>query len=273
MWKMNNKTKLYLLIAFTWTWFGWIAAYVISYLSNEVLVIDGTIFTLFTSGPINKTIMIQLLFMIAVYGPFVGFMMTNGFSNLIKKKNSLKHLWLYIVLIPLVSILPGFLLSVITSLDSITDLKFIIILTTIMTYFVSNLLTSGTEEFGWRGVLYPEMKATGMSFWDISFKGGIIWALWHYPLLVIMYLPFGLMVLLPSLVGFTASIIAMNYITNFIYERSSNIWAVVILHALNNTMSFTLVLLFPKTPFTILSSLLAWVIVWWIEKKYPKIIL
>ncbi len=88
-----------------------------------------------------------------------------------------------------------------------------------------------------------------------------------------MYLPFGLMVLLPSLVGFTASIIAMNYITNFIYERSSNIWAVVILHALNNTMSFTLVLLFPKTPFTILSSLLAWVIVWWIEKKYPKIIL
>ncbi len=176
-------------------------------------------------------------------------------------------------MIPLVSILPGFLLSVITSLDSITDLKFIIILTTIMTYFVSNLLTSGTEEFGWRGVLYPEMKATGMSFWDISFKGGIIWALWHYPLLVIMYLPFGLMVLLPSLVGFTASIIAMNYITNFIYERSSNIWAVVILHALNNTMSFTLVLLFPKTPFTILSSLLAWIIVWWIEKKYPKIIL
>ncbi len=83
MWKMNNKTKLYLLTAFTWTWFGWIAAYVISYLSNEVLVIDGTIFTLFTSGSINKTIMIQLLFMIAVYGPFVGFMMTNGFSNLI----------------------------------------------------------------------------------------------------------------------------------------------------------------------------------------------
>ena len=273
MLKMNKKTKMYLFIAFVWTWFGWITAYLISYTTNEVLVTDGTIFSLLASGSLNKSIMIQLLFMIAVYGPFIGFIFTQGFSSLTKKKNKLKHLWSYIILIPIILILPALVLSVIISLNSIANLNIIVILTTIITYFVSNLVTSGTEEFGWRGALYPEMKASGMSFWDISFKGGLIWALWHYPLLVIMYMPFGLMVLLPSLVGFTASIIAMNFITNFIYERSNNIWAVVVLHTLNNTMSFTLILLFPDTPFTIISSLVAWGIVWWIEKKYPQIII
>ena len=41
---------------------------------------------------------------------------------------------------------------------------------------------------------------------------------------------------------------------------------------LNNTMSFLLVLLFPGTPFTLLTSLMAWAFVWWIEKKHGAII-
>ena len=144
---------------------------------------------------------------------------------------------------------------------------------TILSYFASNLVTSGTEEFGWRGFLYPEMKANDMSFWDIAWKGGFVWALWHFPLLFILYMPFGYAVLIPSLAGFTASIVAMNYITNFLYEVMHNIWAEVLLHALNNTMSFVLILLFPGTPFTILSSLMAWAIVWWIEKKHAPLIM
>ena len=41
-----------------------------------------------------------------------------------------------------------------------------------------------------------------MSFWDIAWKGGFIWALWHFPLLFILYLPAGVAVLIPSLIGF-----------------------------------------------------------------------
>ncbi len=164
------------------------------------------------------------------------------------------------------------ILSLATSFYDVKGLPFITLMTMILIYFLSNIITSGTEEFGWRAFLYPEMKKSGMSFWNIAFKGGLIWAVWHYPLLIIMYLPAGIGVLIPSLIGFTASIIAMNYITNFLYEKMNNIWAMVLLHALNNTMSFIVVLLFPKTPFTILSSIMAWVIVWRIEKKYPRIL-
>lgn len=78
----------------------------------------------------------------------------------------------------------------------------------------------------------------------------------------------GLAVLVPSLIGFTASIVAMNYITNFIFERSGSILLVMVLHALNNTVSFTLISLYPETPFTIVSSLMAWAVVGYLEKTW-----
>jgi membrane protease YdiL (CAAX protease family) len=268
---MKGKTKLYLLIAFAWTWCFWIASYLISRSQGSHLATDYTVFSLWTDAWGSDRFLPQLLFALAVYGPFIGFLVTGGFKRLRHNADGSKHFWYYIILIPLVLVIPSVVLSLAASYY---DQR--VLLTTLTTalflYFISNLITSGTEEFGWRGVLYPDMKALGMSFWDIAWKGGLIWAVWHFPVVIIMYMPLGLAVLIPSLVGFTASIVAMNYITNFLYEKTHNIWFAVILHALNNTMSFLVVLLFPGTPFTILSSLMAWVIVWWIEKKYPKVI-
>lgn len=108
----------------------------------------------------------------------------------------------------------------------------------------------------------------GTRFLARCMEGGFIWALWHYPLLFILYVDAGLAVLVPSLIGFTASIVAMNYITNFIFERSGSILLVMVLHALNNTVSFTLISLYPETPFTIVSSLMAWAVVGYLEKTW-----
>ncbi len=270
-WSINKRTKLFLLTAFAWTWVGWIAAYFISNLRGSILSVDYTVFNLWTESWGTDRFFPQLLFALAVYGPFIGFLVVGGFGGLVKRKNNAPQLWHYVILIPVISVIPPIILSIATSYFN-PNAQLMVIVTSIILYFISNLITSGTEEFGWRGVLYPEMKSTGMSFWDIAWKGGIIWAVWHYPLMFIMYMPLGLAVLLPTLVGFTASIVAMNYITNFLYEKTQNIWAAVVLHALNNTMSFILVLLFPETPFLILTSLMAWVIVGWLEKKYPKML-
>lgn len=271
-WNVNRKTKVYLLIAFSWTWFGWITAYLMSRFNGDVLSVDSTIFSLWTDTWGSDRFLPQIIFAVAVYGPLVGFLATVGFKRLFKNGEGTKQLWHYVFLIPLVSVIPSIVLSSFTSYYNPAGVSIVGILVAVLLYFLSNLVTSGTEEFGWRGVLYPEMKSSGMSFWDIAWKGGIIWALWHYPLLFIMYMPLGVIVLIPSLVGFTASIVAMNYITNFLYEEMQNIWAVVVLHALNNTMSFVVVLLFPGTPFLILSSLMAWVIVGWIEKKHVNVV-
>ena len=265
---MNKKTKLFLIIAFSWTWFGWIAAYWISHINGSVLITDSTLFSLLTDTWGIDRFLPQILFAIAVYGPFIGFIFTTGFGNLRNYSGKIKSFWPYIFLIPLIAVLPSIILSALTGLINSENLSFATGSIAVLAYLASNLITSGTEEFGWRGVLYPDLKASGMSFWENAWKGGFIWALWHFPLLFIMYLPLGIAVLVPSLIGFTASIVAMNYITNFLYEKMENIWAVVLLHALNNTMSFLVILLFPGTPFTIFTNLMAWVIVWWIEKKH-----
>ena len=267
---MKIKTKLYLFIAFAWTWFFWITSYLLSQFQGSVLSTDYTVFKLWTETWGNDRFLPQLLFALAVYGPFIGFLVIGGFKRLKHKIFDSKQLWYYVVIIPLVLVIPSIVLSLVASYYDQNAL-FVTIATAIFLYFISNLITSGTEEFGWRGILYPDMKAQGMSFWEIAWKGGLIWAVWHFPVVIIMYIPLGLAVLLPSLVGFTASIIAMNYITNFLYEKTQNIWFAVVLHALNNTMSFLVVLLFPGTPFLILSSLMAWVIVGWLEKKYPML--
>ncbi|MBN2287276.1 MAG: CPBP family intramembrane metalloprotease [Tissierellales bacterium] len=269
-WDINKRTKSYLITAFLWTWSGWIGAYALSQIMGTTLSLNGTLFSLWTWAW-DRSIIPQILFSLAVYGPLVGAWAVRAINLDLFKNGNAPEMWRLVILIPILSIFPAVILSFATSYFDTQSCSFLALLTAVTTYFASNLLTSGTEEFGWRGFLYPQMKASGMSFWDIAWKGGFVWALWHFPLLFIMYMPMGLMILLPSLVGFTASIVAMNFISNFLYDKMKIIWPLVVLHALNNTMSFTLVLLFPGTPFTIFTSIMAWVVVWWIEKKYPEV--
>lgn len=264
---MSKKGIRFCIIAFVWTWVFWISAYLLSRQLGINLATDQTLFNMWKKSSGNA-LLSQVLFALAVFGPLAGFLVTSGFRNL-KISTSNLHKWYNIILIPVFTALPTLLLSKLVIRDKPENLTLALSSMVILEYFLSNLLTSGTEEFGWRGVLYPEMKTQGKSFWEFSWKGGIIWAAWHYPLLFFMYLPYGLAVLVPSIVGFTASIVAVNYISNYLYETLQNIWALVVYHALNNTMSFIVNLFFPGTPFQIIINLMPWVIVWFLDKKNP----
>lgn len=87
--------------------------------------------------------------------------------------------------------------------------------------------------------------------------------------MIIMYWSLGLAIV-GILAGFVASIVAMSYITNVVYEKSNSLILTMLLHALNNTATFALVLLFPETPFVIIVALMAWVIVAVLEKLVVK---
>lgn len=45
-----------------------------------------------------------------------------------------------------------------------------------------NALAAFGEEVGWRGFLYGEMR--GMGFWRMAFTVGVIWGVWHAPLIL-----------------------------------------------------------------------------------------
>lgn len=264
---MKKKVIQYLVISFVWTWTLWLLGYFFSKGAGHDLSTDATLFDLFTKFSDSSAMFAQIIFALAVFGPLIGYLIVSpkqqgAFVGHIKRDFAALA-----IIIPIVSALPAILLSILLGYSDTQKISFGT-LVPIMLYFVSNVLTSGTEEFGWRGFLYPYMKENECSFWRLTLKTGILWAIWHYPLMFILYWGQGLVTLLPSLIGFTAGIIAMAYIANFIYARTSSIGLAMLMHALNNTASFAVVLFFPKTPFVFLSSVMAWVVVGYLEKRY-----
>ena len=87
------------------------------------------------------------------------------------------------------------------------------------------------EELGWRGFLLPKMIAGDVPHPYLA--SGIVWAVWHLPLIA-----FGgfyktsntfLMVL-----AYAMSIVAMNFVISELRIRSGSVWVATLLHASHN---------------------------------------
>jgi CAAX protease family protein len=88
------------------------------------------------------------------------------------------------------------------------------------------------EELGWRGFLFPELERL-TSFTTASLIGGIVWALWHLPLILFSdynsAAPRTFVVVI-----FFISIIARSFLHNWLRARSGSVWPNVFLHASHN---------------------------------------
>jgi membrane protease YdiL (CAAX protease family) len=204
------------------------------------------------------------LFNLAVYGPLLGYFAARRYRPVWGQPR--REALLITVAVPTVAVIPAIALTLATGVPA-AGLTAGAAAGAIAVYFVSNIFTSGTEEFGWRGYLHPELRRHERTFWAAAWKGGLIWAVWHYPLMLILYWQLGFL-MIPTIAGFTASIVAMAWITALVYEQSNSIALAALLHALNNTANFALVLLFPTTPFTIVTAAMAWAVVALLEQRY-----
>jgi membrane protease YdiL (CAAX protease family) len=89
------------------------------------------------------------------------------------------------------------------------------------------------EELAWRGFLFPELERM-TSFTTASLIGGVVWALWHLPLILLSdynsTAPLGFQVAM-----FFISAIALSFLHNWFRARSGGAWAPAFLHASHNT--------------------------------------
>jgi uncharacterized protein len=103
---------------------------------------------------------------------------------------------------------------------------------------ILGLIITFGEEFGWRGFLQSELIHLGR----IRGVGllGIIWGVWHWPIILMGYNYPGQSVLGPLLMtGYT---VALSYFLAYAVFKSKGVWTAAYLHALNNqTLSFFLV--------------------------------
>jgi membrane protease YdiL (CAAX protease family) len=89
------------------------------------------------------------------------------------------------------------------------------------------------EELGWRGFLFPELQSA-TSFTTASLIGGVVWALFHLPLILFSdYNSTAPKVF--AVVVFFISTIAHTFVNNWLRARSGSMWPAVVLHASHNT--------------------------------------
>lgn len=88
------------------------------------------------------------------------------------------------------------------------------------------------EEIGWRGFLVPELsKVTG--FHGTAIISGLMWAAWHYPILVFGDYNTGAPAWY-SLGCFTVMVIACAYVMAWLRLESGTLWTAALAHATHN---------------------------------------
>lgn len=102
------------------------------------------------------------------------------------------------------------------------------------------MLSSLGEEIGWRGFLVPRL-AQLFDLRRTSLFVGLLWALWHYPLIFLVVphylpdLPLGF-----GTVCFTVMVVAVSAVYTWLRLRSGSVFPAALLHATSNAFLFGL---------------------------------
>lgn len=105
---------------------------------------------------------------------------------------------------------------------------------------VPSMASALGEEIGWRGFLVPEL-ARGTSYTNVSLITGVVWAVWHFPILLYGDYNNGA----PAWYGlscFTLLVVSISFVYTWFRLKTGSLWTGVLLHASHN--------LFVQTIFT-----------------------
>ena len=104
------------------------------------------------------------------------------------------------------------------------------------------------EEAGWRGYMMPRLKER-LGLLNGRLLGGIIWGVWHWPLMLLVGYEYGTNYLGAPLLGLVVWCVvcfALNTLLDWLYEKTGCIWVPAIAHgALNAVASMPVVLTDP----------------------------
>jgi uncharacterized protein len=88
------------------------------------------------------------------------------------------------------------------------------------------------EELGWRGFLVPQL-AKIMPFGGVALTSGVIWSLWHYPLILLANYH-GAGPTWYSLMCFTVMVLGISFLFAWMRLKSGSVWTGMFLHASHN---------------------------------------
>ncbi|AZQ58318.1 CPBP family intramembrane metalloprotease [Maribacter sp. MJ134] len=96
---------------------------------------------------------------------------------------------------------------------------------------VKNIGSTLGEEIGWRGFFNYELRKL-FSFGGVSMISGLIWAIWHWPIIFLIYKGSGNLLL--HITAFTVMIVAISVILAYYTFKSNSLWPAALFHSVHN---------------------------------------
>ncbi|GGD81177.1 CPBP family intramembrane glutamic endopeptidase [Maribacter cobaltidurans] len=96
---------------------------------------------------------------------------------------------------------------------------------------IKNIGSTLGEEIGWRGFFIYELRKL-FSFGTVSIISGLIWAIWHWPIIFLIYKGSGSLLL--HITAFTVMIVAISVILAYYTFKSNSLWPAALFHSVHN---------------------------------------
>lgn len=272
---------LFLGIAYGFSWVLWLLAWRLGDDGADVLLNQDLVWELVFVGEVPARLaLISLVALVAVYGPMIGGVVASridpaipagSLGRRIRKVNVGGREYGLVFLILLAVTIPPLLLTALTTDFADEGPSFAGLLPFLAVFFVIQFFSSGTEEIGWRGYLTQKLLP-GRGYWDAGWAVGIVWAFWHLPVVLMIFVQGGLepVAILGSLIGFGIGIVAMAILQAWFYERTRSVFLAMFIHALFNTLPLTIAIVWEGSPVAVLANILLWVVVIVIKSRTDK---
>ncbi len=143
-------------------------------------------------------------------------------TSLITLKYSIKY-WLFSLLYPLFL---GLLFVTLYAYQHATDFRLVTPWFYFIHIFLYAIFVGGLEEIGWRGYLQEKLEPKLSPLMIATFIG-LLWALWHVPLLLMASRNSGFIDILPFLLGF----FMFNLYLTFLYHKTRSVLLTIVFHA------------------------------------------
>lgn len=272
---LRKAPLTFIATSYLFSWTFWLLAWILAQdLSTGLLYNEALIRGVLFDSLSIQVLLVSFLSLVGVYGPLVGGVLAtavDGEASLrdlaarTLKIGIARRWYLSALAILLVAWLgPLLILLAANGLQVQAQLTTTQLLTFLASFLVFQLITSGTEEVGWRGYLLPKVLP-GRSLWDAGWLVGIVWAVWHFPIVIMLFIAQGMtepVQIIGSLAGFSIGIVAMSMVHTWFYVRTRSVFLAILIHASFNTLPLTTGMLFADAYLgALLSQLALWAIV------------
>lgn len=138
---------------------------------------------------------------------------------------------------------------------------------TIALLFLTQTLTSGLEEPGWRGFALPLLQRS-MTAERAGWVLGLVWAAWHLPIVLYLYRDLPVWSIPLTLAGFAMSIVAIGFVHAWVYNATGSVALNVVLHGWANVTNAVALAVMPSPLAPLVTAGATWLFVAWLLRRF-----